>query len=197
MTGSGSTVLSLACALADVQTRVDAANRLADHLGADSLLAFVRDVDLKLLVAAQGFSSTIPGDPVWTTFLDASSRPGVHRGEVLHGVPARMVPATAYTDDAGTVLVFVGATLTIHPDDFAMPLLCALFRAEQRAWAARGQAAAAAEAARHANALATALDRSRSELEGAIQAKQQSLKDRQMLLGIVGHDLRNPLNTIS
>ena len=97
----------------------------------------------------------------------------------------------------GAVLVFVGSrSLDLDPGELALPLLGALFGAEMRAWAAAGQVAASTEAARHANALTAALDRSRGELERAIQAKQQLLKDHEMLLGIVGHDLRNPLNTV-
>jgi signal transduction histidine kinase len=92
--------------------------------------------------------------------------------------------------------VFVGASLAFAPEQLAMPLLGALFRAEQHSWAARGEAVASSEAARHANDLTSALDRSRSELERAMQAKQQVLKENEMLLGIVGHDLRNPLNTV-
>ncbi len=107
-----------------------------------------------------------------------------------------MVSATAYVDDEGAALVFLGASLTLEPEQLALPLLGGLFRAEQRAWAAMGQSVAAGEAARHANALTTALDRTRSDLERAIQGKEQLVKDREMLLGVVGHDLRNPLNTV-
>ena len=196
MTAPSTTLLSLACGLVEITGRVDAAERLARHVGASSLRVFVPDVQLKLLVAAPGFPSTIPQGEIWAAFLGACGTPGVHQGEVTDGEANRLVPATAYVDGHGTVLVFVGASLTIEPGDFALPLLGALFRAEQGQWAATGQAAASQEAARHANALTTALDGARGDLERAVQTKQQLLKDREMLLGVVGHDLRNPLNTV-
>lgn len=196
MSASDTSLLSLACALADVKSRVEAAQRLARHVGASSLRIFVPDVQLGILVAAQGLPSILPPDPAWRAFLGVCRRPGTHHGEVPGGEAGEIVAATAYVDEHGSALVFVGASLTLDPDQLALPLLAGIFRAEQRAWAAEGQAVASKEAARHATALTAALDRSRSELERAIQAKEQLLKDRELLLGIVGHDLRNPLSTM-
>jgi len=196
VTDQSSTSLSLVCALCEVRDRADAAERLARHFGATSLKVFVLDAQLGILVAAQGFSSVLPTGDVWAAFLSKCREPGRYRGEVPDGEAGRLVPATAYVEQGRTVVIFVGAHLSVEPEDFGMPILAALFRAEQRAWAAEGQAAASTEASRHAHALTAALDRSRGDIERAVQAKQQLLKDYEMLLGIVGHDLRNPLNTV-
>jgi signal transduction histidine kinase len=193
---SFTTLLSLVSALADPKGRTDAAQRLARQVGATSLRIFVLDADLGILVAAQGLRSTLPAGPGWDAFLTACRRPGTHHGEVADFEGDRLVPATGYVGENGSTLAFAGASLALDPEQLALPLLDGLFRAEQRAWAAGGQFEAASEAARHANALTTALDRSRNELERAIQTKEQLVKDRELLLGIVGHDLRNPLNTV-
>lgn len=196
MAASDTSLLSLVCALADANGRTDAAERLAQHVGATSLKIFVPDSELGVLIAAQGLAATLPEGPVWNAFLSLCRTSGTHHGEVPEGEAGEMVPATAYVDEKGPALVFLGAFLTLQPEQLALPLLSGLFRAEQRAWAATGQSAAATDAARHANALTAALDRTRSELERAIQGKEQMVKDREMLLGVVGHDLRNPLNTV-
>jgi signal transduction histidine kinase len=163
---------------------------------ASSLRIFVPDDELGIFVAAQGLSSILPVGPAWDQLLSVCRLAGIHHAAVPEGDGDQLVPATAYVEEGGSVLVFVGVLLKLEAEQLALPLLGALFRAEQRSWAAHGEAFASREAARHANALTAALDRSRTELERAIQAKQQVLKEQEMLLGIVGHDLRNPLSTV-
>ncbi len=192
-----SALAALVSALSDVHGRTSAVARLARQLGVTAVHLFVRDVDLGILLAAPGMPQTVPDDPSWEALLAACAEPGVHRADVLDMASGTIAPATAYVGKDLTVLTVVGEPSTkLDPDDLALPLLGALFRAEQRAGAATGEADASKEAARHASALTAALERSRVDLEHAVQAKQELLRDHEMLLGIVGHDLRNPLNSV-
>ncbi len=190
-------LVALVAALSDVHRRTDAVARLAQHVGATAIHVFVRDVDLGILLAAPGMPQTVPDGPSWDAFLAACEEPGVHRADVLDVASGSLAPATAYVGEDGTVVAFVGGpSMKLDLDDLALPLLGALFRAEQRAGAATGEANASKEAARHASALTAALECSRVDLEHAVQAKQALLREHDMLLGIVGHDLRNPLNSV-
>ncbi len=189
--------MSVLAAFADVHGRADAVARLARLVGAAALHVFVRDVDLGVLLAAPGLSQTLPDDPSWDALIAACEKPGIHDADVLDIGSGAMVSARAYVGQDGTVFVFVGdPSVTVDADELALPLLSALFRAEQRASAATGEADASKDAARHASALTAALENSRVDLEHAYQEKQELLREQGMLLGIVGHDLRNPLSTI-
>lgn len=192
-----SALLTLVYALSNVQGRVDAVAQLAQHVGATSIHVFVRDVDLGILLSAPGMPQTVPDHPSWNALLAACEEAGVHRADVLDVASGTVAPATAYVGEDGTVVALVGASsATLDPADLALPLLGALFRAEQRAGAATGEAHASKEAARHASALTAALERSRVDLERVVQAKRELLREHEMLLGIVGHDLRSPLNSV-
>ena len=192
-----SELMSVLAEFADVRSRADAVARLARFVGATALHVFVRDVDLGVLLAAPGLSQTVPDHPSWDALLAACETPGMHDANVLDIGSGALVFAKAFVGQDGTVFVFIREpSIIIDADELALPLLGALLRAEQRSSAAMGEAEASKGAARHANALTVALEKARLDLEHAVHEKQELLREQGMLIGIVGHDLRNPLSTI-
>lgn len=192
-------------ALADRARRADAAAELARALGADAFLALVRDPGLDVLVVAPGFSPTLPGGPAWAAFLDACLAPGDHEGAVPHPHPGAPKPARARTLDDGTVFVLLGAAATLDGlDSLPLGLLSALFRAEGAAGVARAEADVARDVARQSRALTTAVEHARAETAHALTEAARLNRElgreaelREYLLGIVSHDLRNPLAAIT
>ncbi len=174
MSATASTA-SLVCELAGMGDRRAAAQRLAAHLGAEALIVFVRDEELSVFMPAPGFQSTMPGGPTWDALLASTGR-GVHRGTVAWPDRATLAPVLALAKDDILFALLGGAPSIKTPADLALPLLSALFRAEQRALAAAGQSAASRDAARHASSLAGALDAARADVERALRAKQDLLR---------------------
>lgn len=196
--------LLLARALTAASGRRLGADRLARHLRADTLLILVRDHELDLLVCAPGFPQTIPGGATWERFFARTQNLGIHEGTIAYPDASRLVAYRALVVHGGAVILIGGEPVIDEGLEVATAFLIPLLRAEQIAIASRGRVQTAQEAARHATGLATALDSARAELERALRAKdeflaelQASNEERDRLLGIVGHDLRNPLTAIT
>ena len=191
------TTAALTARLADPTARRAASRALAEHLGADDLLVFVRDPEVGALLPAPGFPQTLPGGRTWRTFLARCVEVGRHSGEL------------PFLDTARTTVVLGMATEGEMPDDPAvlilvggepsgpevgvvrslLPLLAAAFRGERAALAATAQATVARASAERANALAAGLDAARAEL-------QQAIWTRADFLASASHDLKNPLAAI-
>lgn len=196
--------LLLARALATASGRRLGADRLARHLRADTLLILVRDHELDLLVCAPGFPQSLPGGPTWDEFFARTQYLGVHDGTIAYPDSARLASYRALVLHDGVLMLIGGDPVVDEGLEFAAAFLIPLLRAEQIAIASTGRVHAAQEAARHATGLAAALDSARVDLERALRAKEEFLaklqaanEERDRLLGIVGHDLRNPLAAIT
>lgn len=201
--------LRLAVALADVGNRFLAAQRLAEHAGADALLILVEDKAVNALVPSVGFP-TLCGGAGWRALLAASRQPGVHEGQVAFPTADASMPALAYAE-AGIVLVFLGgATDRALLDQLGVvtPLLAAALVAEHEAMVAQGEMRVALKNARESEALAVALDAARSELEHTLRAledrsraldhargrAEHAVRAKDEFLAMLGHELRNPLS---
>ena len=202
----------LTVALADPAGRAAAAERLARHLGADALTILVEDPAVDALVPAMGFPATLPGGDGWRALLAAARTPGRHRGTVAFPAPPASASALAYAD-AGIVLVFLGGVPDnggIDSLDAVVPLLAAALQAERETSAARGEKLVALSHAREAEALASALDGARGELERTLRALEErsrsldeareraerAVRAKDEFLAMLGHELRNPLSPI-
>jgi signal transduction histidine kinase len=204
---------------AEPANRERAAAELARRLGVDRVLAFVRDPELGAVVPARGFPQTIGGGPAWRAFLKACRQPGTHAADVDCPSPGPLVSAVAHVAENGAALVlFVGARgaggaggARGGPDAEALafvlkllPLLGAMFRAEQEARLARGDADVARATSGHANSLALALDAARTDVERALAESARlntELKEtdrrKDDFMAMLGHELRNPMAAIS
>lgn len=196
--------LSLARALATASGRRLAADRLAKHLQAEALIVFVRDHELDLLVCAPGFPQTVPGGATWERFFARTQSLGMQEGTLAYPDPSRLVSYRALVLHDGALVLIGGDPVIDEGLELATAFLVPLLRAEQIAIASTGRVQTEQEAARHATGLATALDSARADLERALRAKEEFLaklqasnEERDRLLGIVGHDLRNPLTAIT
>ena len=206
--------IAFLCCFANEATRREAVTILGRRLGCTDIVLFVPDAQVNVLVPAPGFSQTVPGGSEWRGFLGACRAEGTHSGTVRFPDPATLQPAVGCTASDGTVLVIIGKE-NVPPEctdiRAVLPILGALLRSEQRALAATGQAAAARQAEIHACNLATALDTARASQERALREaarltqevleREADLKKKaefeQHLIGIVSHDLRNPLHAIA
>lgn len=155
-------------------------------------MVLVRDPAIGVLLPAPGFPQTLAGGAGWLQLLEALVLPGLHPGRVA--IPeGGEVSALGLALEEGAAFVFLGGAPRpefLEERRAELTLAAAVLAAEHRARVAEGEASVAREAARHADGLTSALDVARGELEA-------SLQDRERLIGIVGHDLRNPLQAIT
>ena len=86
-------ILSLIAALADANRRSSAAKNLAQRLGADDLIVFIKDTEVGALLPAPGFPQTFPEGRVWREFLSQCAVSGSHSGElVLPNAHTKIMP---------------------------------------------------------------------------------------------------------
>jgi signal transduction histidine kinase/CheY-like chemotaxis protein len=202
--------LDLLAALAEPEDRVRVAVELARRLGSLALFVFVPDRELGgTLVPAPGFAKGVPGGSGWRELLRACSAQTGHvqHGDVAYPDRAQSAPALALVWP-GLVFVFVGGAPDAgHPvlatATRIAPLLGALFAAESSAASAVGNLQISREAAQQAASLATALDRTRAELERQAESlraagarAEQAARVKDEFLAMLGHELRNPLSPI-
>ena len=177
---NNSSSLELINKLADRARRDEVAAKLAQHWGAKALFMFVPDPELGVLQPAPGFPQTLPGGPTWRHFMARCRQPGQHCSEVVFPDQDRMVAASAFASEDGSVLVLVGGSPTLSLDEFRtlpFPLLTALLRSEATEQAASGAMAAAREASQRTAALAAALDAARAETQGNAANLQHALAE--------------------
>lgn len=206
------TVTRLAAALCDAARRREAAERLAQHVGAAAMLLLVHDEDARVLLPAPGFPPTLPGGETWARVLSALQAPGVHRVQVAYPTASRLIDAVCISVP-GMALILFGGTVTdgfVAELESLLPLIAAAVKAEHAAASAQGELRAAQEYAREAETLACALDTARAEVERGLRqlaAQTQALQDararaeeatrtKDEFLAMLGHELRNPLAPI-
>ncbi len=219
--------LELVARLATATNRGEASTALAERLGVEAFLLFVRDAQLSILLPAPGFPQTVPGGRSWREFLARCKVPGQHFSEVAVSFSddRQSRRAEAWVTADGSAIVLVGGSpieseLAIVRD--ALPLLAAAVTGEQVAAAAAGQIEVALDAERHARALAMALDATRADLQHALaemarlgreraiagedlqrrsdealRIAQATAQLREQFIAILGHDLRSPLGSIA
>jgi signal transduction histidine kinase/ActR/RegA family two-component response regulator len=206
------TVARLAAALCDASRRREAAERLAQQIGAEAMLLLVHDEDARVLLPAPGFSATLPGGETWVRFLSTLQASGTHRARVAYPTASRLMD-TVGISVSGMALLLFGGTVAEHQVaelESLLPLVAAAVRAEHVAASARGELRAAQKYAREAETLARALDTARTDVERGLRqlaAQTRALQDararaeeatraKDEFLAMLGHELRNPLAPI-
>jgi signal transduction histidine kinase/CheY-like chemotaxis protein len=185
---------ALVDALAEAETRREAARRLAAALCCEELLLFARDPEVGALMPAPGMAKTLRGGPLWRAFLTSCATPGSRRGEVDLPISTRK-PAWALSR-ADAVAVAVGGT----PDEAGMRflerrmgILGSLFRAQQARARQEIDARLAREAAESARSLMAALESARSQAADLNVRLTEESKRKDEFLAMLAHELRNPL----
>ena len=196
MMSSPGALRSLLQTLAPMQGRADAARQLAQTLGVQELLLYVKDPVLDVMLPAPGMPKTLAGGPRWRDFLRRCMRELRLQGTV--DVPAGSeVPASAIARD-GAALILLG---TVPPglleqigEEF--PLMAALLVAQEALHIERAEATRAREAAAKAHDLAVALDRARAaSAELNLQLRHEHER-KDEFLAMLSHELRNPLSPL-
>ncbi len=181
MTETGPSLLSLITSLADSANRRAAAKQLAERLGTDDLVVFVRDPDVGALLPALGFSEALPSD--WQELVDrCSTRNEPQQAELAYPSEGMIRRAYGLPCGAKCVLVLLDGSPRFEVLEelyMAMPVLAALFESERRADNAATEKARLFEAER--------LAREKAEAESGM---------REDLMAMVSHDLKNPLSSI-
>lgn len=186
--------LALIAQLHDQSLRPVYAQQLANRLGVETLLFFCKDPALAVLIPAPGFPSTLRGGPAWREFIARCAEPGEYHSAV--DMPLGTTRnAVALAGARGAVVLIGGAVIAAELQSLAglLPLLEALFAAEQDAVLALAESGEARAAAARAQALANALDAARAEgasLNAELRDEQRHKDD---FLAMLAHELRNPL----
>lgn len=204
----------LVAALAVPEGRYEAAQVLARHVSATTLLAFIEDPSVEAWLPAPGFPQTLPQGPAWRAFLAGLGTPDVSCGDLTYPVDQR-TSALACTEHGLTLLFLAPAEAPVRPEAIEpirvlLPLVAGLLRAEHAAHVAQGELEAALSHARQVETLARALDAARAEVErtvhqlegqtraaGEARARaEEATQAKDEFLAMLGHELRNPLSPI-
>ena len=171
------TILSLIGQLAPVETRARAARALADALGADELLLFLRDPELGVLLPASGFRQTIRGGSDWRAFLEQCVADGSATGRMPGPVRDADLDAQAYRIGSNGVLVLLGGAPVRSKVDEILPLfglVAAIASCEREMQSFDAKARMATSATAQGEVLARALEHSRDQIRDALTSARES-----------------------
>jgi signal transduction histidine kinase/CheY-like chemotaxis protein len=183
--------------LVPVDRRAGAARELAASLGVDSLLLYVRDPALDVMLPAVGMPKTLPGGPAWREFLGRCLRES--RLAATVDLPLGTQVAAQAIAGAGAALILLGGQPSPELlDALAEDLqpLAALLVTEQVLHIERAEAAEARQAAVQARDLAQALDRARAAAAELNLQLRHEHERKDEFLAMLAHELRNPLSPL-
>lgn len=163
--------------LVDPAQRAAASEALARRLGGETLIVFVRDPEIDVMLSAPGFPQTLPNGRQWRRFLDECIARGDHSAELTltHGAPP--VPAFGISTSRDFALVLLGCG---RPDGdiewlcTLLPALAAVFRGEIKARVAEAKEKLARDASHRAEQLSAALDEIRRDMQRVLSQTQQA-----------------------
>ena len=171
------TVLTLIGQLGLPETRAGVARALAEAVGAEEMLLFLRDPEVDVLLPAPGFAQTLRGSAGWRAFLAQSAASGSATGRLPS--PSRDVDLDAwgYAIESGGVLVVLGGV----PDRARIAEILPLFRLvaattmrESEMRSLQASARLAETATEQGRVLARALERSRDQLRDALMSAHEA-----------------------
>lgn len=177
-------VLALATQVATATDRGAAARVLAEALGAQTCILFIRDRDVAQLLPAPGFPQTLPGGAEWRRFLTTCVEDGQHTAALPYPTAQERYHAYGLAGGADIVCVLLGSEdMARVPQSVrdalrqALPLLGAALAGERAVATAEAQARLAHEVAEQSRALAHVLDDARQALQRALaDAEEQHVR---------------------
>jgi signal transduction histidine kinase len=164
-------LLRLATAVADPQTRRQAARDLARQFGGNDVLFFLRDDEVNLLLPAPGFPKSLPNGRLWAEFLDRVAREGQLAASLPLTAPDQLGSVFAIAAGADIVAVITAVERPVRDVEWfraLMPLFAAIFRSERAAASALVKEKQARDSASRASMLVQTVDRMRRQLEQAL-----------------------------
>jgi signal transduction histidine kinase len=129
------------------------------------------------MLPAPGFPQTLPNGKTWRTFLSECVALGRHTALLHLNSPRSAVPAVGYAQGEDSVLVILGdqaESVDAAWLQTLMPMYTAAFRGEQLAATAGIRAEEARQGANRASIVAQTLDRTRVQLEDALDAARKA-----------------------
>lgn len=199
-------------ALAAVEGRAGAVERLARQAGADAMVLLVHNADVGRLLPAPGLRKTLPGGPAWKAFVARCGEPGIHRGEVIALDRDALVPVAACSSGAMAMLFLGGevADATLETLATTLPLLGEVLHAQLTHDICKGELSAARFEMRQYASLTRSLDEARAQLDATVRElgqQAQRLEEQRAraehatrakdeFMAMLGHELRNPLAPI-
>jgi signal transduction histidine kinase len=189
-----SSTFDLVARLSERANRAATAQTLTPLLGVETLLLFVKDPALAVLVPAPGFPQTLRGGPAWQAFLSRCAVAGRHSGTV--DLPAGdLRPAVALVSDGAAAVAIGGKPVEseLATLERLLPMLSVTLAAEQQVFIAVAEAADARSAAGQARALAQALEAARADASRLNAELRQEHRRKDDFLAMLAHELRNPL----
>jgi PAS domain S-box-containing protein len=178
-----STLLEFLWQLSNTAARPKTARKIAESLGAETLLIFIRDDELNILLPAPGFIQTIKSLQSWQTFLDNCIKSRSNTGTLYFPDEFTQKSATAVAYKDELVFLLLGG----QPDKQKMqeihnllPLLASVLKNEQiKSWTEARLKVAEKSLAANSD-IVNKLNAVRQELQLAFSNMQKETEARQI-----------------